>query len=251
MRAAVLAALAGISVLGVCGALRPFPWRAADLVGTDSVVVPTRPGPAGARRVRSPEGPRLLTRSRRERDDEALARDLPLAADLLRLAVSSGRTVHEAVSLVAREGRGPVAAALARAVDGFERGGRLAEELERLPSSAGEALRPLTTTLVVALSSGAPVAPALANLSEAERRRVRRRTEQRVRRLPVLLLGPLVGLVLPAFVCLTVVPVGITAARVGLQPAPLDATDPLPTDPLPTDPSPNGPLPNDPPGSPP
>jgi hypothetical protein len=49
---------------------------------------------------------------------------------------------------------------------------------------------------------------------------LRRRTEERVRRLPVLLLGPLIGLILPAFVLLTIVPVGITTARIGLEPVP-------------------------------
>jgi hypothetical protein len=35
----------------------------------------------------------------------------------------------------------------------------------------------------------------------------------------VLLLGPLVGLVLPAFVVVTIVPVAVTTARAGLLPA--------------------------------
>lgn len=216
MTVVVLAGLAGLAVLGCSGTLRRWPWRVADL----------DPGARPAARGRPVDRP-----GPRRPDEEALQRDLPFAADLLHLAVSSGATVHGAVELVARESTGPVAAALAAVLDGFERGGRLADELERLPRQVGPALRPLTTTLVVALGSGAPVGPALSHLAEAERRRARRRTEQRVRRLPLLLLAPLVGLVLPAFVCLTVVPVGLTAARVGLQPAPADALPPEPADP--------------------
>lgn len=201
MTALVLAALAGLSGLLLSGSLRPWPWRVVDLT------------PAAVPRARRP-----APRSSR-RDADALARDLPAAVDLLHLAATAGLTLHDAVAAVAQHGRGPVARALAEAVDGFERGGRLVDELERLPARHGSELRPLTTTLVVASSSGAPVAEQLARLAAAERRRARRRIEARVRRLPVLLLVPLVGLVLPAFVCLTVVPVGITTARVGLRPA--------------------------------
>ena len=53
---------------------------------------------------------------------------------------------------------------------------------------------------------GAPVGPVLARLAEEERTALRRRAEAHARRIPVRLLFPLVFLVLPAFVLLTVVP---------------------------------------------
>jgi pilus assembly protein TadC len=132
------------------------------------------------------------------------------------------------VSAVARSGTGPVGEALAEVDRRFRHGSTLAAELDRLPERLGPAVRPLSTTLVVASSSGTPLGPTLQRLADAERRRVRRRTEERVRRLPVLLLAPLVGLVLPAFVLLTVVPVAITTARQGLTPLagqPADTSD--------------------------
>ena len=145
----------------------------------------------------------------------SLERDLPAAIDLLALSVSAGHSLHTAIVAVAASARGPVADALRSAVDGFERGGRLGDELSALPERHGEPLRPLVTTLVATMASGAAAGPALQRLVDAERRRLRRRTEERVRRLPVLLLAPLVGLVLPAFVVVTIVPVALTTAGAG------------------------------------
>jgi hypothetical protein len=168
--------------------------------------------------------------------------------DLLHLAVTAGHSLHTAVAAVGEAGTGPVSLALAGAVERHRRGARLVDSLEELPTRHGPALRPLTTTLCVAASSGSPLAPALQRLADAERRRLRRRTEERVRRLPVLLLAPLVGLILPAFVLLAVVPVALTTAGTGLEP--LDAV-PLPSGgntsgvtasfPLPADPTRNPP----------
>lgn len=239
MSPVLLGLAAGAATLRWFGACRRWPWRIAELDRSAQVrpVREVRAGRAvpavrrtrrGVRAGRAPRSDRAAT--------ERLERDLPAAADLLRIATTAGHSLHTAVVEVAGRGAGPVAEALGLAVEGYERGGRLVDELERLPARVGPALRPLTTTLVVAASSGAPLAPQLQRLADTERRRLRRRTEERVRRLPVLLLAPLVGLILPAFVLLTVLPVGITTARTGLEPlAPPDVTSPdhasFPSDP--------------------
>ena len=67
-------------------------------------------------------------------------------------------------------------------------------------------LRPLADALLASDRLGAPVGPALARLATEERAALRRRAEAHARRVPVRLLFPLVFLVLPAFVLLTVVP---------------------------------------------
>lgn len=67
-------------------------------------------------------------------------------------------------------------------------------------------LAPLAEALTVGERTGAPVGPALARLAAEERAAARRRIETHARRVPVRLLFPLVFLVLPAFVVLTVVP---------------------------------------------
>jgi tight adherence protein C len=58
---------------------------------------------------------------------------------------------------------------------------------------------------------GVPVGPVLARLAEEDRTALRRAAEAHARRIPVRLLFPLVFLVLPAFVLLTVVP-GLAAS---------------------------------------
>ncbi len=67
-------------------------------------------------------------------------------------------------------------------------------------------LRPLCDALLASDRLGAPVGPVLARLAAEERTALRRRAEAHARRVPVRLLFPLVFLVLPAFVLLTVVP---------------------------------------------
>ena len=69
------------------------------------------------------------------------------------------------------------------------------------------ALRPLLALLAASERSGAPVAAPLLRLAAATRVQSRRRAMARARAVPVLLLFPLVFLVLPAFLVLTVAPV--------------------------------------------
>lgn len=182
----VLGALAAWSIWSISGVGGRYPWRIAEL---------------------SPATPRA---PRRNEDLPALERDLPAATDLLRVAATAGHTVHGAVSAVGLRGTGPVAAALRSAIEEFDRGVPLADSLAALPDRFGDPIRPLTTTLVMAMETGDPLEPALSRLAERERRRLRRRSEERVRRLPVALLVPLVTLVLPAFVLLAIVPVALT-----------------------------------------
>ncbi len=215
--------LAGWCVLRLCRVDRRWPWRVADLVPTDGSTRTTGARrPPGARssalpRRRPPaRAPHRPVRAPARRRGGPVPRDLVVVIDLLHVAVSAGHTLHTAIDQVGRAGDGPVAAALRDVARAFDQGHALVDALGELPGSLGPEVRPLVTTLVASLRSGAPLAPALQRLADAERRRARRRAEERVRRLPVLLLAPLVGLVLPAFVVLTIVPVGWTTARAGV-----------------------------------
>ena len=75
-----------------------------------------------------------------------------------------------------------------------------------MPLSVGEAARPLVQVLVDSSAHGAPITTSLDRLGDEARAVRRRAAAQRARRLPVLLLFPLVLCILPAFVLLTVVP---------------------------------------------
>jgi Type II secretion system (T2SS), protein F len=144
-------------------------------------------------------------RSARRRETAELERELPLAVDLLQVAVSAGSTPFRAVELTTRWGPPAVGAHLSAALDATHLGGSLADALERTAEGV-PALAPITTVVVTSDRLGAPAGPALTRLAHELRADLRRRAEARARTLPVKLLFPLVFLVLPAFGLLTVVP---------------------------------------------
>lgn len=183
------------------------PRRVLELAAAQAVpgaVARRRPSgrpPSGAAGRSGPHGPRR----------RGGLSDLSASVDLLAVAVSAGYSLLGAVRVAGTEGDGPVAEALGRVAAGFDRGRSLGEGLADLPRSLGPDSAALATTLSVAAVAGTPLGPALQRLADAERRRARRAAEARARRLPVLLLGPLVGLVLPAFVVLTIVPAALSS----------------------------------------
>jgi len=137
--------------------------------------------------------------------DAALARDLPVAIDLLAVAVGAGCTPYLALEVAARWAPASVAVPLAGALRGCTLGLSFDAALDQT-ARAAPLLRPLADALLASDRLGAPVGPVLARLADEERTALRRTAETRARRVPVRLLFPLVFLVLPAFVLLTVVP---------------------------------------------
>lgn len=196
------------------------PQRVFELL-TEADREPRRPGRVPGRRPTS--WPAVLPRTRHGRGPT----DLAASVDLLAVAVSAGYSLHGAVRVAGAEGHGPAARALARVAADFDRGVPLADGLAALPRALGPGAAALSTTLSVAAVSGTPLGPALQRLADSERRRCRRAAEARARRLPVLLLGPLVGLVLPAFVVLTIVPAALSS--VAGRPAPAASSAATPT----------------------
>jgi hypothetical protein len=135
-----------------------------------------------------------------------------VAADLLAVALSTGVAIHTGVLAVGDLPGGPTAMALAAAR--VRRGTPLLEVLDGMPARHGERWQPLCTTLSVGATSGMSVISALQRVGSSERLRARRVVERRIRRLPVLLLLPTAGLVLPAFALVTVVPLVMGSAAV-------------------------------------
>ena len=137
--------------------------------------------------------------------DAALARDLPVAIDLLGVAVGAGCTPYLAVEVAARWSPATVAAAF----DDVMRSCALGLDFEHALDAVARArprLRPLADALLATDRLGVPVGRVLARLADEDRTALRRAGEAHARRIPVRLLFPLVFLVLPAFVLLTVVP---------------------------------------------
>jgi hypothetical protein len=137
--------------------------------------------------------------------DTDLGRELPIALDLLGVAVGAGCTPYLAVEVAARWSPPLVAGAL----DQVMRSCTLGLDFESALDATARAtprLRPLADALLATDRLGVPVGPVLARLAEEDRTALRRASEAHARRIPVRLLFPLVFLVLPAFVLLTVVP---------------------------------------------
>ena len=137
--------------------------------------------------------------------ERELQRELPIVLDLLGVAVGAGCTPYQAVGVAARWAPPGVGASLAAVVRACGLGASFDAALDRAVADAPP-LRPVADALLASDRLGVPVAPALGRLAAEERATLKRRAEAHARRVPVRLLFPLVFLVLPAFVLLTLVP---------------------------------------------
>jgi len=165
----------------------------------------SRPG----RGKRTPVGP---SGRRHRRQDASLNAAVPVVADVLGVALTAGLTPYLALRVAARSTPRPVAARLGGVVAAVEDGRRLADALEE-EAGVSPPLRPVLEVLLASERLGAPVGPTLARLAADGRARLRRAALARARTLPVRLLFPLVFLVLPAFLLLTVGPVLLAGLR--------------------------------------
>ena len=181
------------------GASPSSAWRAYAAEVVARIARPHRTGMIG--RVARSFG----TRQRSRADDVDLARDLPVAIDLLGVAVGAGCTPYLAVEVAVQWSPPAIAAPLAAVQRACELGVSFDAALDDA-ARATPLLRPVVDALLASDRLGAPVGPVLARLADEERTALRRRAEANARRIPVRLLFPLVFLVLPAFVLLTVVP---------------------------------------------
>jgi tight adherence protein C len=154
----------------------------------------------------SPKLTRRGAKAAKGRETAALEDGVPLTADLLAVALGAGLTPFLALGVAARSAPEPVASHLTTVLAAVEGGQRLADALAAR-SDATPVLRPLLEVLLASERLGAPVGSALAHLAADGRGRARRAALERARTLPVRLLFPLVFLVLPAFLLLTVGPV--------------------------------------------
>jgi len=165
--------------------------------------------------------PPLISRARRGRARAAAGRavldELPEVIDLLGLAVGAGLTAPLAVAAVGRRGTGTLASALGAAATAAARDGRrLPDVLDDLPSSlgaAGDGARPLLAALADAARHGTALGPSLDRLAAEARTARRHRAEERARRVPILLLFPLVTCTLPALGLLTIAPLAVGALQ--------------------------------------
>lgn len=149
-------------------------------------------------------------RLRRTRAD----RELPVFLDLLAAAVVAGLSGQLAVRRAIEATEGPLAEELSTAFRRVDLGGRWRDELEAAADRlALHDLRGAATILTRSDAIGSSVADALSELARESREARRAAVAERARKAPVKMLFPLVFLVLPAFLLLTVVPVLVTTLQ--------------------------------------
>ncbi len=145
-------------------------------------------------------------RRRMRRHDDAVLTELPIAVDLVGVAVGAGCSTFQAVAVAARWSPPRLADVLGEVGRATAIGASFDAALVAAGANAPN-VRRLTETLRTSTRLGSPATASLARLAQEVRADVRRRAEARARTVPVRLLFPLVFCVLPAFALLTVVPV--------------------------------------------
>jgi pilus assembly protein TadC len=163
---------------------------------------------------------RCTTSERRASDaprrERGVAVTIAAVADLtdeLVVAVAAGLTAPLALAALAQVERGRLGELLGEVERRRRAGARFTAALAPLVE-LGEVTAPLTRALLDHDRDCTPLLPALERAATELRRVRRHRAEAAARRVPVLLLFPLVLCVLPAFVLLAVVPLlaGATAS---------------------------------------
>jgi pilus assembly protein TadC len=149
-------------------------------------------------------------RTEAEFDAVEVARQLPLAADLLAACIAAGAGPVIAAQAVGEALGGPVGEGLARGAAEVRLGGQPADAWRRLASLPGAAA--LARLLERADESGLPAAVPAARLAADARADRARAATARARRAAVLVSAPVGLCFLPAFVAVGVLPVVIGLA---------------------------------------
>lgn len=202
----------------IAGALASFgvlcALAAARMRAVPEIVARLGPGPATPRRgsvAARLRRPAIRTARRRARAADA---EIPQLLDLLAAASRAGLSGSLALRRAGEAIRGPLAEELAGALRAVDLGARWRDELRKVAERLDlRDLRRTVAALTRAETLGSSLADAVDELAVQVRAARRAATSERARRAPVLMLFPLVFLVLPAFLLLTVVPVVVATLR--------------------------------------
>ena len=149
-------------------------------------------------------------RSRRRRRVMQIERHLPEVIDLLGLMVGAGRPTVTALADIGPRVSEPFRSELLAVVRRTAAGEPFVDSVRRLRESLGSSVSSVVYAVTAAEIDGTPLRPALQRAADEAHRRRRVRAQEAARRVPVLMLFPLVFCVLPAFCLLTVVPLLLT-----------------------------------------
>ncbi len=138
--------------------------------------------------------------------DATVARTLPEVVDLLLVGVGAGLTPRETLQRCQAWLPDPFATAVHKALSRASAGATFADALDRAMTPLGDRVRPLVAALNAGERDGSMLAGGLLRVSDEARRLRRVAAQERARRVPVAMLGPLLLCVLPSFALLTLVP---------------------------------------------
>jgi tight adherence protein C len=152
-----------------------------------------------------------LAESRRRR---AMDAEIPQLLDLLAAGSAAGLSAVAGLQRSVSALRGPLGAELRASLDAVDLGARWREELRSVTDRLGlPDLRRAMTVLTRTETLGTSLTGATRDLAAEVRSSRRAAVAERARAAPVKMLFPLVFLILPAFLLLTVVPVLLTTVR--------------------------------------
>jgi tight adherence protein C len=160
------------------------------------------------------QGPDLVLRRAAARRTRRADREVPLMLDLLAAAASSGLSGQLALGAVVDAVEGPLADELAGALRAVDLGARWRDELQMVAERLDlQDLRRAIGVLTRSDALGSSLVESLGTIAKDAREARRSATTERARKAPVKMLFPLVFLVLPAFLLLTVMPVLLSTLR--------------------------------------
>ena len=155
--------------------------------------------------------PDLLVYNTALKRQEQLQRQLPDSMDLMTICVEAGLGFDAALSHVARNTTGALAAEFARVLQEMQFGRSRAQALQAMSErTTVPELRTLSGALVQASELGIPIAGVMREQSREMRIRRRQRAEEKAQKVTVKLLFPLVFCLLPALFIIVMGPAVIT-----------------------------------------
>ncbi|MBI3648339.1 MAG: type II secretion system F family protein [Actinobacteria bacterium] len=158
--------------------------------------------------------PRFLAARAERRRRAAIDSELPQFLDALAATSTAGLSAPLGIRRAADVLRGPLREELGAALRAVDFGARWRDELRALAERTDlPDLRRAVAVITRTDTLGSSLAASTAELAQRVREARRQRTTERARTAPVKMLFPLVFLVLPAFLLLTVVPVLLTTLR--------------------------------------
>ncbi len=200
--------MSGVAVLASIPAASAWVMAALGLhAGGRSPFGPETPA-AATERPEKPRG-RAARAERREAREE-----VPQLLDLLAAGSTAGLSAELSFRRAVACLRGSLGAALGDVVHAIDLGTPWREALAAYATTSGDPdLRRTVAVLARTETLGVPLSDATRELARTVREARRAGTLERARTAPVKMLFPLVFLILPAFLLLTVVPVLITTVR--------------------------------------